>query len=106
MTSSRNTGQSSRIGIVLAAFVLICAAILVGSLAASARAGTTGTGEATSFGTCPEFPTDDARWALQEATQADLALREENFGAAQVHIQRARVRLEGVVSQLEQDSSP
>ena len=57
---------------------------------------TSGTEEPES--TCPSEATERA---LQGTAWADSALREENVGNTQIHIQRARVRLEAAVVEMQ-----
>ncbi|MFW5739985.1 MAG: hypothetical protein ACOC1F_06430 [Myxococcota bacterium] len=103
---SQKQNPSSRAALVLIAFGLLCAGILVvlrtttGGGDGSARSGD-GNANAASAVTCPSEAT---REALRDTAQADVALRERNFGAAQVHIQRARVRLEDALAAMDQSA--
>lgn len=90
-------GRSSRILVVLTGFVLLCAGIVL-ALHWIGFATTSTSGSEEPAATCPSEATE---LALQDTARADLALREENFGDAQIHIMRARVRLEAAVAEMQ-----
>jgi len=95
----RLQGGSTGVVLALLAFALMCTSVLLASFASSSSAGSQSVEPNREPVSCLR---DNDRKALQETTAAHLALRDNNFGAAQVHIQRARVRLEAAVVEAEE----
>jgi len=73
-------------------FGLLCGAVMLGALALGPTPLLR-----ESPRTCPSEATQQA---LEDTVMADLAIREDNFGAAQAHIQRARARLEAAMAEM------
>lgn len=90
-------GRSSSILLVLLGFVLLCTGVLLASQWLGFVT-TSSPGSEEPQVTCPSEAT---QLALLDTARADLALREKNFGDAHTHIQRARVRLEAAVAQMQ-----
>ncbi len=89
---SRTPQPFSRILAVVLGFALLCALVLIGSAKMQGRGHGTGKTAA--------WPKEDTVAALEDTAKAEAALRDKNYGAARLHVQRARVRLEHAVSEM------
>jgi hypothetical protein len=89
--NSQGRSRSSRTLFAVMTFAVLCAGVLFVSQETQSSSVSEERPES--------CPWETTRLAFEDAARADLALRENNFGAAQVHIQRARVRLEAAMAE-------
>ena len=98
----RRTGTSSA-ALVVVTFALLCTGLLAVVATTRSAHGQAVADTDTSDDVCSS---EAAFKALEETARADLALREKNFGAAHIYVQRARVRLEAALASTSDSAEP
>ena len=94
-------GRSSRAWVAVTGFALLCAGtVLAASWIGFATASKEGAEESAAPEPVAACSNEAIESALQDTARADRALREDNFGDAQMYVQRARLRLEATVAEM------